>query len=90
MPTAIPHGSKRAPRVTAGSANHISAGLVGPPLAITAPASSSGSTPQAASNPEPGALAGLHEAIGDGEAAEAGRERRQPEPADLGAGGGQR
>ena len=30
----MPQGSKRAPRVTAGSANHISTGLVGPPLAL--------------------------------------------------------
>ncbi len=54
MPTTMPQGSKRAPRVTAGRANHISTGLVGPPLAITAPASSSGSAPQAAATQSQG------------------------------------
>ena len=48
MPIAMPRGSKRAPRVTAGSANHISAGLAAPPVETTAPASSSGIRPQAA------------------------------------------
>ena len=48
MPIAIPRGSKRAPRVTAGNANHISAGLAAPPVESTAPASSSGVIPQAA------------------------------------------
>ena len=57
VPTTMPRGSKRAPRVTAGSANHISAGLAAPPVAITASASSSGRVPQAAGNPEGGVLA---------------------------------
>ncbi len=43
----MPRGSKRAPRVTAGSANQISAGLAAPPVATTASASSSGRIPQA-------------------------------------------
>ena len=48
MPRTMPRGSKRAPRVTAGSANHISAGLSAPPVATTASASSNGRMPQAA------------------------------------------
>src|SRR6476659_151519 len=44
----MPRGSKRAPRVHAGRANHISAGLSAPPVMTTASASSSGRIPQAA------------------------------------------
>ena len=54
MPTAIPRETKRAPSVTAGSANHIRTGLVGAAGGDTASASSSGRIPQAAATQSPG------------------------------------
>ena len=90
MPTAIPQGSKRAPRVTAGSANHIRAGLVGATGGDHRAGQQQRQQAPGARHPEPGPRTGLHEAIGYGEAAEADGERCQPEPADRRAGRGER
>jgi hypothetical protein len=48
VPIAIPRGSKRAPRVTAGIASHITTGLSGPPVATTPPKINAGDSAQAA------------------------------------------
>ena len=76
--------------MTAGSANHISTGLAAPPLAITAPASSSGSAPQAAATQSQGRSLARMKRSATAKPANPAASGASHQPADLGAGRGER